>query len=76
MTCGNIRRQLAWSDPERPTPRETERKAQMEDQGFPQGPQGGWKMYRRGKIRLFPASNRAKEVQEIFKTYEKGTGKR
>lgn len=33
----------------------------------------GWKMFRRGKINLLPSSlHGGKEIQEIFKAYEKG----
>jgi heterodisulfide reductase subunit C len=36
----------------------------------------GWKMFRRGKINLLPSSLRGgKEIQEIFKAYEKGGGR-
>jgi heterodisulfide reductase subunit C len=36
----------------------------------------GWKMYRKGKIKLFPSKlGRTKEIQEIFNAFEKG-GKR
>ncbi len=33
----------------------------------------GWKMYRKGKIKLFPPKlRRTKEIQEIFNAFEKG----
>jgi len=36
----------------------------------------GWKMFKRGKINLLPSSLRGgKEMQEIFKAYEKGGGR-
>jgi hypothetical protein len=34
----------------------------------------GWKMFRRGKIKLLPSRYRGgKEIQEIFNEFEKGT---
>jgi heterodisulfide reductase subunit C len=36
----------------------------------------GWKMFRRGKLRLFPSTPRGgKEVREIFDAFEKGGGR-
>jgi hypothetical protein len=33
----------------------------------------GWKMYRKGKIKLFPSKFvGGKEIKDIFKTFEKG----